>query len=55
MTLLRPKRGSSREVPFRAALLHFYGGVRERVRDALHTGIEQALAVMTSHYASLNL
>jgi hypothetical protein len=36
-------------------LTALYGGVRERVRDALHTGMKRALAVMTSHYDGLDL
>jgi hypothetical protein len=38
----------------RSCLTVLYGGVRERVRDALHTGMKRALAVMTSHYDSLD-
>jgi hypothetical protein len=36
-------------------LTTLYGGVRERVCDALHTGMKCTLAVMTSHYDGLNL
>jgi hypothetical protein len=36
-------------------LTALYGDVRERVRDALHTGMRRALVVMTSHYAGLDL
>jgi hypothetical protein len=39
----------------RSRLTALYGGVRERVLDALHTGMRRALAVMTSHYAGLDL
>jgi hypothetical protein len=39
----------------RSHLTALYGDVRERVRDALHTGMRRALAVMTSHYAGLDL
>ena len=31
------------------------GQVRERLRGALHTGIKRALAVISSHYAGVNL
>jgi hypothetical protein len=36
-------------------LTSLYGDVRERVRDTLHTGMRRALALMTSHYAGLDL
>ena len=29
--------------------------VRERLRGALHTGVKRALAVVSSHYAGVNL
>jgi hypothetical protein len=47
----RVQLGSS----LRSCLTALYGGVCERVRDAHHIGMRQALAVMTSHYASLDL
>jgi hypothetical protein len=36
-------------------LTTLYDGVRERVHDALHTSMKQALAVMTSHHTGLDL
>ena len=31
------------------------GQVRERLRGALHTGVKRALAVVSSHYAGIDL
>jgi hypothetical protein len=36
-------------------LTALYGGVRDRVRDTLHIGVQRTLAVMTSHYDGLKL
>jgi hypothetical protein len=36
-------------------LTALYGGVHDWVHDALHTGVQQTLAVMTSHYGGLDL
>jgi hypothetical protein len=52
---LETQEGAQSGSSLRSRLTSLYGGVRERVRDALHTSIKWALAVMTSHYVSLNL
>ena len=39
----------------RSRLTALSGQVRERLRGALHTGVKRALAVVSSHYASVNL
>ena len=36
-------------------LIALSGQVRERLRGALHTGVKRALAVVSSHYASVDL
>ena len=36
-------------------LIALSGQVRERLRGALHTGVKRALAVISSHYAGVNL
>jgi hypothetical protein len=51
----RDPRGVQSSSSLQSHLTALYGSVCERVRDALHTGIKQALAVMTSHYVGLNL
>jgi hypothetical protein len=38
-----------------SCLTALYGGVREWVRNALHTGMKWSLAMMTSHYDDLDL
>jgi hypothetical protein len=35
-------------------LTALYNRVRERLRDALHTGVKRALAVVCSHYTGIN-
>jgi hypothetical protein len=52
---LETQEGVQSGSSLRSRLTALYGGVRERVRDALHTGIRRALAVMTSHYAGLDI
>ena len=39
----------------RSRLTALSGQVRERLRGALHTGVKCALAVVSSHYAGVNL
>ena len=39
----------------RSRLTALSGQVRERLRGALHTGVKRALAVVSSHYAGVNL
>ena len=39
----------------RSRLIALSSRVRERLRGALHTCIKRALAVVSSHYASINL
>ena len=39
----------------RSRLIALSGRVRERLWGALHTGIKRALAVVSSHYAGINL
>ena len=39
----------------RSRLTALSGQVRERLRGALHTGVKRALAVISSHYAGVNL
>ena len=39
----------------RSRLIVLSGQVRERLRGALHTGIKHALAVVSSHYAGIDL
>ena len=38
-----------------SCLIALSGQVRERLRGALHTGVKRALAVVSSHYTSVNL
>ncbi|XP_066391729.1 uncharacterized protein [Miscanthus floridulus] len=45
------KLGSSLE----SRLIALSGRVHERLRGALHTGVKRALAVVSSHYAGINL
>ena len=45
------KSGSS----LRSRLTALSGQVRERLRGALHTGVKRALAVVSSHYAGVDL
>jgi hypothetical protein len=52
---LETQEGVQSGSSLRSRLTALYGGVCERVRDTLHTGIKRALAVMTSHYAGLNV
>ena len=39
----------------RSRLTTLSGQVRERLRGALHTGVKRALAVVASHYSSVDL
>ena len=39
----------------RSRLTALSGQVRERLRGVLHTGVKRALAVVSSHYAGVNL
>ena len=39
----------------RSRLAALSGQVRERLRGALHTGVKRALAVVSSHYADIDL
>jgi hypothetical protein len=52
---LEPLEGRQSGSSLRSCLTALYGGVRDRVHDALHTGVQWTLAVMTSHYDGLNL
>jgi hypothetical protein len=52
---LETQEGVQSGSSLRNHLTALYCGVHERVHDALHTGMKQALAVMTSHCAGLDL
>ena len=39
----------------RSRLEAMYSRARERMREALHTGVKKALAVVSSHYAGIDL
>jgi hypothetical protein len=52
---LEPPEGRQSGNSLRSRLTALYGGVRDLVRDALHTSVQQTLVVMTSHYDGLDL
>jgi hypothetical protein len=52
---LEPPEGRQLGSSLWSCLTALYDSVRDRVRDALHTGVQRTLAVTTSHYDGLDL
>jgi hypothetical protein len=52
---LKPLEGRQSGSSLQSGLTALYGGVHDRVCDALHTSMQRTLAVMTSHYDGLDL
>ena len=51
----REVRGVDSGSSLRSRLISLRGQVHERLRGALHTGVKRALAVVSSHYAGIDL